>query len=650
MSAREDTVGGPRIVVVHEPDDASDSSVYEGTSEEEDTAGVWQESKSSDLPSEYWHIQKLVKYMKAGNQTATIVALACLKDHDLTTEINQMAIRDIGGLEVLINLLETDDFKCKMGALSVLSEISSNLDIRKHITDLGAVPLLVNLLSDPARDLQGLAAFTISNVAKIRKARKIVRKCSGLPKLVDLLDVKPSLLLTPISQLEQDDRKRIDVVHGSAKAIWSLSQSNKNKEAMRRTGCIKLLARLLQSVHEEIVVFTVGTIQQCASQSKYQLAIQAEGMIGDMVRYLSSPNIELKKHCASAIFKCAEDSVTRDMVRQHGGLDPLVAIIKDEDVHLNKPLLAAATGAIWKCAISIENVRRLDDLNTVNILVGLLSDEDEEVLTNIVGALAQCAKLGHNREAIRLAGGIQPLVMLLNLANQALLENVAKCLGECAHQADCLSEMEKMDAIRLFWSLLKNPSPKVQANAAWALVPCIEHAKDSGEIVRSFVGGLELIVNLLQSEDVRVLACVCAALANVAKDRENLAVITDHGVVPMLARLVLTEDDTLREHLASAIANCCSWSNNCYEFGRLGAVTPLVGYMMSKERRVHRTTALALCQLSQDPFNCVTLHQSGVVPYLLKTIGSPDEVLQEASAGCLSNIRKLALASDRAKY
>lgn len=87
----------------------------------------------------------------------------------------------------------------------------------------------------------------------------------NLPQ-VDLLDVKPLLLLTPLAQLEPDDRKRIDVVHGSAKAIWSLSQSNKNKEAMRRTGCIKLLARLLQSVHEEIVVFTVGTIQQCASQ------------------------------------------------------------------------------------------------------------------------------------------------------------------------------------------------------------------------------------------------------------------------------------------------------------------------------------------------------------------------------------------------
>ena len=58
--------------------------------------------------------------------------------------------------------------------------------------------------------------------------------------------------------------------------------------------------------------------------------------------------------------------------------------------------------------------------------------------------------------------------------------------------------------------------------------------------MRSFVGGLELIVQLLQSEDSTVLACVCATLAKVAGDKENLAVITDHGVVKMLAKLVTT--------------------------------------------------------------------------------------------------------------
>lgn len=54
------------------------------------------------------------------------------------------------------------------------------------------------------------------------------------------------------------------------------------------------------------------------------------------------------------------------------------------------------------------------------------------------------------------------------------------------------------------------------------------------------MGGLELIVSLLKSEDQEVLASVCAAIANIAKDEENLAVITDHGVVPMLAKLTNT--------------------------------------------------------------------------------------------------------------
>jgi len=31
-------------------------------------------------------------------------------------------------------------------------------------------------------------------------------------------------------------------------------------------------------------------------------------------------------------------------------------------------------------------------------------------------------------------------------------------------------------------------------------------------------------------------------------------------------------------------------------------------------------------------------------------VGATDESLQEASAGCLANIRKLALANEKAKY
>ena len=39
------------------------------------------------------------------------------------------------------------------------------------------------------------------------------------------------------------------------------------------------------------------------------------------------------------------------------------------------------------------------------------------------------------------------------------------------------SIIDKLDGVRLLWSLLKNQNTDVQASAAWAICPCIENAK-----------------------------------------------------------------------------------------------------------------------------------------------------------------------------
>jgi len=72
---------------------------------------------------------------------------------------------------------------------------------------------------------------------------------------------------------------------------------------MRKAGAIPLLARLLKSTHESMLVPVVGTLQECASEPSYRLAIRTEGMIEDLVTNLKSENAELQMHCASAIFK-----------------------------------------------------------------------------------------------------------------------------------------------------------------------------------------------------------------------------------------------------------------------------------------------------------------------------------------------------------
>nr|XP_060638451.1 outer dynein arm-docking complex subunit 2 [Anolis sagrei ordinatus] len=620
------------------PEDEVESS---SESEEDEEQPDRHQEINTDLPSEYWQIQKLVKYIKAGNQTATVIALCSMRDFNLSQETCQLAIRDVGGLEVLINLLDTEEIKCKIGSLKILKEISQNSQIRRTIADLGGLQIMVKILDSVDQDLKCLAAETIANVARFRRARRTVREHGGIKKLVGLLDC------SAIGSASPTQGKEIEVARCGALALWSCSKSAKNKEAIRKAGGIPLLAQLLKSPHSNMLIPVVGTLQECASEPKYRAAIKQERMIENLVKNLNSDKEELQMHCASAIFKCAEDQETRDLVRQHGGLKPLAALLAKSE---NKELLAAVTGAIWKCAISKENVTKFREYKAIETLVGLLTDQPEEVLVNVVGALGECCQEQANRSIIRRCGGIPSLVALLTGTNQALLVNVNKAVGSCATEPENMAIIDRLDGVRLLWSLLKNPHPDVQASAAWAICPCIENAKDAGEMVRSFVGGLELIVNLLKSDNKEVLASVCAAITNIAKDEENLAVITDHGVVPLLSKLANTNNDKLRRHLADAISRCCMWGSNRVAFGNTKAVAPLVRYLKSSDPAVHRATAQALYQLSEDINNCITMHENGVVKLLLGMAGSTDETLQEAAAGCIANIRRLALATEKAKY
>ncbi|KAJ1504613.1 Armadillo repeat-containing protein 4, partial [Coelomomyces lativittatus] len=546
---------------------------------------------------------------------------------------NQLAIRNVGGLEILVNLLDTDDPKCKIGSLLILNQISNNYVIRKAIAELDGMRPLVELLQDPQVEIKCLAAETIANCAKYASNRRMVRKYGGIRSLVSLLHADRG----------SPDAEQIAI--SGALALCTCSKSQRNKEAIRLEGSIPLLAELLKNPNEKLLIPVVGILQECSTDENYREVIRSSGMIRFLVENLASKNQKLQALCSSAIFKCAQDQETRHLVRNFGGLAPLVALL---DASANKELLAAATGAIWKTAQDIENVNAFNKLNTIKKLVVLIDGQQEDVLVNVVGALAACAKTAEGRQAIRECGGIPPLVGLLTGTNQALLVNVTAAIGASALDTESMSIIDRLDGVRLLWSLLKSPNPAVQASAAWAICPCIENAKDAGEMVRSFVGGLELIVSLLKSQNVEVLASVCSSIANISKDEENLAVITDHGVVPMLAKLTLTKHDRLRKNLSEAIARCCHWGNNRIAFGTAGAVAPLVKYLKSPDPEVHRSTARALHQLSMDPENCVTMHENGVVQLLLSMVGSSDTVLQEAAAGTIGNIRRLALATEKA--
>ncbi|XP_057332910.1 armadillo repeat-containing protein gudu [Microplitis mediator] len=688
---------GPRHCLIDETAEEDSSDDEPESESDEETPFV--KDKTPEHASEFWQLQKLIKYIKAGNQTATTVALCLLKNFKLDSRSIQRAIREMGGLEVLVNLLETKDVKCQLGSLAVLSKMGYCSETRRYLIDLGIVSPLIELLKHPARDVRILTAETMASIAMMRKARKQIRIRSGIALILDAMDVPDNVLRRNSELLNESERQHVAVAIACAKVLNSLSSSPKIKEELRKHGVVFFMSRFLQSTHIELIIPIMGAIQQCADLKVFRLAFEQIGIISEIVRHLcdseaasskytqslinhhksshaaeSSPELDalsekaneearrvekerlkLEENCALAIFKCAANKLTRDMVRQSGGLDPLCRLIQSESIRSNKNLLAAVTGAIWKCAISPENVYRFNQNNLVASLVPLLEEnEDEQVLANVVGALAECCVDPANRHVLRINNGLPKLIRLLSGTYEPLLENLPLVIKECAEDEQCMDVINdpshSLDGVRLVWSLLKHPSNVIKRNACRALVPCIKYAKDSPEMVRAFVGGLELTVSILDSDDNQVLAAVCATIAEIAVNPENLGILTDHGVVQKLAKLVHTEDEDLRANLTLAIAFCCEWDRNNYEFGRLNAVAPLVNYANSKNKDVLKGVCIAFYHLSKEPLNCVTMHTCGVIKHVLRLVGSDDPEVQIAAATTIRNIRKLALNTEKLNF
>jgi hypothetical protein len=235
----------------------------DSSSEDEEEISERQQ-ETGDLSTKYWQIQKPVRYLKAGNQTATIIALCSIRDFDLSQETCQVAVRDVGGLEVLINLLETAEVKCKIGSLKILREVSKNPLIRTSVADLGGLETMVSILQATNKELKCLAAETIANVAKFKRARRTVRQHGGISKLVALLQC--DVITDPQTPEEE---LNVAVARSGALALWSCSKNRKNREAIQKAGAVPLLAKLLKSTTNSVLIPVVGTLQECTSEPAY---------------------------------------------------------------------------------------------------------------------------------------------------------------------------------------------------------------------------------------------------------------------------------------------------------------------------------------------------------------------------------------------
>ncbi|PFX24986.1 Armadillo repeat-containing protein 4 [Stylophora pistillata] len=254
-----------RSTVLRIPSEPAESSTE---SEEEDDRVLDGKVGVADLPSEYWQIQRLIRFLKNGNQVATVITFCALTDFNLTQELTQMAIRDVNGLTVLVNILRTDHVNCQIGALKVLQQLTiSSIYNRRAVIKMGGVQILVDLITDAPKEVQSLAAANLANLAKSSVGRNILKKYGGLQKLVGLLNYDGGQFtgrrLSGNGSPGQP-RSDLEVARNAALALWSCSKSTRSRSAIFNAGSVPLLAKLVTMDKDEFLVPIVGLVQECA--------------------------------------------------------------------------------------------------------------------------------------------------------------------------------------------------------------------------------------------------------------------------------------------------------------------------------------------------------------------------------------------------
>jgi len=224
---------------------------------------------------------------------------------------------------------------------------------------------------------------------------------------------------------------------------------------------------------------------------------------------------------------------------------------------------------------------------------------------------------------------------------------MAKMTGELAKDIKCMKFLDNSNAVRMVWAMLRSPNVKLQIAGGTALLQLIQYTTEGAHMIRNMESALHLTIKLLQSHDTEVLCVICQIVKLIAKDNDNLEILTELGVAVHLTELLITQtDDNLRYFLSDAVAMTANNASNRRVYAYLEAATFIVSFFNSKSIKLKHSACRALYQLSKHPLNCMHIHQHGAMPVLLKMAGSLDAHLHEAAAACLGNLRRLGLVQE----
>ena len=497
----------------------------------------------------------------------------------------QAALRDVGCIEPLVNLLRAVDLSAS--SASVMRTASS--------IELGSTPP-----PSPPKEKTGDTAA--DSVVEANGQDEGIIPTPPPNKAAGSVSTQLGAA-SPVMHGSKHERAHLGSLHTEASAaLWALARADAaNQIGISEAGAVPLLIGLLTASNVEVHRDAAGALWSLADgQQSNQRLIASEGAIAPLIGLLSDCKTGAQESAAGALHSLAALDENRVAIAEAGGIKSLVDIFQAG----SEEAKSEAAGALATLVVSNEPNQHAVSQALVKMLVKAppLSPCALDV-TRLLHTLAQGSE---NRNALSKAGAIDQLAIHLRDGTASGQTMAANALSKIALK----SAQHRLQVTQQLITLLGSEVEAVRQRAGTALKAMSADGDGGQHLTVAMAGGIDRFVSLLKDGSVEAQEYTLSLLwqstdlaskrsiarANCAQhviaimeNSTRVSSLAQEHASALLARLVVSlpgeEGDALREVNATTIRE-------------RGGIAPLVYLLRNGTPGAKRYSSLALAQLA----------------------------------------------------
>lgn len=323
------------------------------------------EGRLAVLIGESGAIPSLLSLLLHADGSLRRVLLKCLRNSVTFAAHNREIVARHGGLEIILNLLNTCSDDLKQYLLEILSALALLREVRRTILISGGVNFLVEAARCGSIVSRCRAAQAIGLLGLVKRARRTLVDSGTFSVLLELLQVGDT---------------STKVV--AANALGVISSHVDYIRPLADAGAIPLYADLLQG--------TDPMCKEIAEDVFCVLAVVEENALAifeHLARILRGGGAEARAAAADVLWALTSDLADykhlSSAVRNSGAIPILVQLLEDQNIDVRENV----SGAIAQLSYNEADRAALANSGAIPRLIDMLQDESEEMRDNAAEAL-----------------------------------------------------------------------------------------------------------------------------------------------------------------------------------------------------------------------------------------------------------------------